>query len=251
MIERYARERLTAVCRMLYDRQLTVSAGGNMSVKINDGEVLITPSGRNKGLLEPEDMVLLGTDGKVLSDGKPSIEHKFHLALYNLEPETGAVVHCHPLYCTALAVKGEDIRSNLTPEGVLLLGKVPTVKYCTPGSQALVDAVAACHGSKAMLMAKHGALTQGRTLEEAYNRMEELEFQAKLQLLAGDAKDLPKAEIKRILEIRYHGGTCHEMVRGLPLRREERQDNRFHTAPEGPRQARREAGHDAEGRRAR
>ena len=201
MNERYAREKLAETCRMLYDRMLTVSAGGNMSVRINDSEVLITPSGRNKGLLKPEDMVLIGLDGSVLSEGKPSIEHRFHLALYDLEPETGAVVHCHPLYCTALAVKGEDIRSNLTPEGVLLLGKVPTVKYCTPGSQELVDAVAACHRSKAMLMAKHGAITQGRTLEEAYNRMEELEFQARLQSLAGDAEDLPEAEIRKILGI--------------------------------------------------
>ena len=201
MNERYAREKLAETCRMLYDRMLTVSAGGNMSVRINDSEVLITPSGRNKGLLRPEDMVLIGLDGSVLSEGKPSIEHRFHLALYDLEPETGAVVHCHPLYCTALAVRGEDIRSNLTPEGVLLLGKVPTVGYFTPGSQDLVDAVAACHASKAMLMAKHGAITQGRTLEEAYNRMEELEFQARLQSLAGDAEDLPEAEIRKILRI--------------------------------------------------
>ena len=73
MNERYAREKLASVCKMLYDRQLTVSAGGNMSIRIGYSEVLITPSGRNKGLLQPEDMVLIGTDGSVLSEGKPSI----------------------------------------------------------------------------------------------------------------------------------------------------------------------------------
>ena len=198
MNERYARGELVKICKMLYDRQLTVSAGGNMSVRINDSEILITPSGRNKGLLEPEDLVLIDSRGKVLSDGKPSIEHKFHLALYNMNYDTNAVVHCHPLHCVTLAVKAENIKSNITPEGVLLLGEVPMIGYYTPGSKKLVDAVAAVGDHKAILMERHGAITQGRTLEEAYNRMEELEFQAKLQLMCGDVTDLPKAEIKKL-----------------------------------------------------
>ncbi len=198
MNERYARGELVKICKMLYDRQLTVSAGGNMSVRINDSEILITPSGRNKGLLEPEDLVLIDSKGKVLSDGKPSIEHKFHLALYNINYDTNAVVHCHPLHCVTLAVKAENIKSNITPEGVLLLGEVPMIGYYTPGSKKLVDAVAAVGDHKAILMERHGAITQGRTLEEAYNRMEELEFQAKLQLMCGDVTDLPKAEIKKL-----------------------------------------------------
>ena len=111
-----------------------------------------------------------------------------------MNPETGAVVHCHPLHCTTLAVRNEPVKCNITPEGVLLLGSVPMVKYYTPGSQELVDAIAEVGHSKA----RGGALSQGRTLEEAYNRMEELEFQARLQLLAGDVKDLPKKEIAKL-----------------------------------------------------
>jgi L-fuculose-phosphate aldolase len=199
MNERYARQELVKICKLLYDRQLTVSAGGNMSMRIADSEILITPSGRNKGMLEPEDLVLIDSKGKVLSSGKPSIEHKFHLALYNMNYDTNAIVHCHPLHCVTLAVKGERIKSNITPEGVLLLGDVPMIDYYTPGSKKLVEAVAAQGHSKTMLMARHGAITQGRTLEEAYNRMEELEFQAKLQLLCGeDVTDLPKREITKL-----------------------------------------------------
>ena len=198
MNERYARQELVKICKLLYDRQLTVSAGGNMSVRINDSEILITPSGRNKGMLEPEDLVLIDSKGKVLTGGKPSIEHKFHLALYNMNYETNAVVHCHPLHCVTLATKGENIKSNITPEGVLLLGEVPMIGYFTPGSRKLVDAVAEHGKYKAMLLERHGAITQGRTLEEAYNRMEELEFQARLQLLCGDVDDLPKREIKKL-----------------------------------------------------
>lgn len=198
MIEYHAREKLAETCKLLYDRKLTVSAGGNMSVRISDNEFIITPTGRNKGMLRPEEMVRMDLDGNILSDGKPSIEHKFHLALYKINKDTGAVVHCHPLYCVTLAVQDLPVKTALTPEGVLLLGEVPMLKYCTPGSQELVDEVAAHSSYRAMLMSKHGALTQGKTLEEAYNRMEELEFQAQLQLLAGKAKELPASEVKKL-----------------------------------------------------
>ncbi len=197
MDEGTARRALVETCARLYDRNLTVSAGGNMSVRIDDG-VLITPSGRNKGLLKPEDLVKVSLDGTVISGGKPSIETRFHLALYRANPDTNAVIHCHPLNCIALTLKGEELRCNLTPEGALLLGKVPTIPYITPGTDELVDAIASHSGSSAILMARHGSLTQGRTLEEAYDRMEELEFQARLQLMAGDAEDLPDSELRKL-----------------------------------------------------
>jgi L-fuculose-phosphate aldolase len=200
--EAFARKRLVECCHMLYDRNLTVSAGGNMSVRINDREILITPSGVNKGLVREDDLVKMDMDGNVLSGGKPSIEHKFHLGIYRENPETNAVVHCHPLYCLAILTRGEDLKSTLTPEGVLLLDQVPTCRYATPGSDELVEAVMEYANAPAMLMARHGAITQGRTLEEAYNRMEELEFQAHLQILAGNAEELPMSEIIKLREMR-------------------------------------------------
>ncbi len=198
MNEEYARRQLCDICELLYNRNLTVSAGGNMSLRISDNQFIITPTNRNKGLLEPEDMITMDLEGNVVSLGKPSIEHKFHMELYRRNPDTNAVIHCHPLNCVALAVQDKHIRSGLTPEGVLLLGEVPMIGYHTPGSQELVDDIAEHSEYNAMLMSKHGALTQGRTLEEAYNRMEELEFQAKLQILVGNADELPQEEIDRI-----------------------------------------------------
>ena len=194
----FARKELADLCKRLYDRNLTVSAGGNMSLRIDETRFMITPSGRNKGLLAPEDMIVMNLKGQVLSDGKPSMEYQFHLGIYKNHPEVNTVIHCHPLYCTALAVNGKNIKSGLTPEGVILLGDVPMVPYFTPGSKELANAVIAHSSSKAMLMERHGALTYGRTAEEAFNRMEELEFQAKLQLLVGNAEDLPASEIKKL-----------------------------------------------------
>jgi len=198
MNEICAREELVNICTRLYDRKLTVSAGGNMSVRLDEKCILITPSGRNKGMLRPEDLVKVGMDGKVIGEGKPSIETKFHLAIYKANKEANAVVHCHPLYCTALAIEGKKITFDLTPEGILLLGDVPMVKYRTPGSKELVDEVAKNSKSYAMIMERHGALTYGRNLEEAFNRMEELEFQAHLHMIEKDATPLPKDEIKKI-----------------------------------------------------
>ena len=197
MDETTARNILCNACTGLYAKGLLVSAGGNISIRFDDG-MLITPSGRNKGALLPEDMVRMSMEGRVSGKGKPSIEHRFHIALYNLRSDVGAVVHCHPIYCTALAVKGDRIRSDLTPEGVILLGDVPVIPYRTPGSDELVDEVAKVAKFSAALMESHGALTLGRTMEEACNRMEELEFQAHLQLVVGNVNGLPREEVNKL-----------------------------------------------------
>lgn len=197
MNESYARIHLADTCARLYNRGLTVSAGGNMSVRLNDSEILITPSGRNKGDLSEGEMIVVDMEGKPLTDGKPSIETFMHLALYKGNPETNAVIHCHPLNCIALTMKGR-MKTDLTPEGVILLGDVPTIGYYTPGSQELVEAVRQHCGSKAILMTRHGAITQGKDLGDAYDRMEELEFQARLQMLVGRCKSLPKDEVQKL-----------------------------------------------------
>jgi len=198
MNEAYAREELVKICTRLYDRNLTVSAGGNMSVRIDNKSILITPSGRNKGMLTANDIVKVDMDGNVIGEGKPSIETKFHLAIYKSNKDAQAIVHCHPLYCTALAIEGKKVTFDLTPEGILLLGDVPMVKYRTPGSPELVEEIRKNAKSYAMIMERHGALTYGRNLEEAFNRMEELEFQAHMHMIEKDAKPLPKDEIQKI-----------------------------------------------------
>lgn len=172
-----------------------------MSIRLDDETILITPSGRNKGMLEPEEMVKVNMDNEIIGSGRPSIETGLHLALYKANENVNAIVHCHPLYCTVLAVRNEKIRCDLTPEGVLLLRGVPMIRYCTPGTQELVDAIAENSSAMAMLMERHGAITQGRNLEEAYNRMEELEFQAKMQIVTGDVQGLPQEEIEKIMRL--------------------------------------------------
>ena len=198
MNEDYGRKQLVKICALLYERELTVSAGGNMSVRLNEDEILITPSGKNKGFLTEDDPLVVNMEGEVVCGrGTPSIETGMHLAIYKANPETNAIIHCHPLNCVALTLK-RRIKTDLTPEGVLLLGEVPTVGYYTPGSEALANAVASMSKSKAILMERHGAITQGKDLVDAYNRMEELEFQAKLQMLVGRCRGLPRDEVEKL-----------------------------------------------------
>lgn len=199
MNEKDAREELARVCKLMYDRGLTFASGGNVSVRLDDGNVLITPSGKNKGLLRGEEMVKVGMDGEAIGPGRPSVEVHMHLEFYRRRPDVGAIVHSHPPYCTALAIAGERLMGGLTPEGAILLGEVPLSSYGTPGTKRLVDSVAEYAQNNALLMEKHGALAAGEDLMAAFNRMEEMEFHAQLQhILKEKAVEFDDAEIDRI-----------------------------------------------------
>jgi len=203
--EREAREQLAEAGRLAYERRLTFGSGGNLSCRLDDSAMLITPSGTCKGLLRPEQMIRVDiASGKHEGDRRPSMETPFHAGIYRARPEVGAVVHCHPLSCTVLAVMNRGIRPALTPEGLLVLGEsVPMVAYGTPGSNDLAEKLVARLGdSKACLMQSHGALATGKDLSDAVNRMETMEYIAALQLRAeelGKPEDLSPDEVRRIL----------------------------------------------------
>jgi L-fuculose-phosphate aldolase len=198
--------------KMLYDRKLTVGTAGNISAKLDPETMVITQSGTCKGLLTEESLVEVSIkDGKVLSKGRPSIETPFHLTFYQSRPDVNAVVHTHPIYCTSFACSGRKIMSDLTPEGLLVLGKeVPMVRYATPGTEDLAIALKDSMGTaNAFLLEKHGAITLGKDMAEAFFRMETLEFMAELQYciynysserIVNKLRPLSKVEAERILK---------------------------------------------------
>jgi L-fuculose-phosphate aldolase len=203
-IERELRQELADIARLVYDRRLTFGSGGNISARLDQRTMLITPSGRLKGLLRPEEMIRVDIpDGRIEGDKKPSMEAPFHLAFYRTRPDVGAVIHCHPLSCTSLAVMGRRLRSTITPEGVLVLGDfVPTVDYATPGTEGLADKIVAGIGTADVcILSRHGALTVGKDLLDAFNKMETMEYIATLQLKCeelGDLEELPEEEVELI-----------------------------------------------------
>ena len=206
MNEEDARRQLATTGRLAFERRLTFGSGGNISCRLDRGTMLITPSGTCKGLLAPEQMIRVDIETGEHS-GRPSMETPFHSGIYHSRPDVEAIIHCHPLSCTALAVLGRRLRTALTPEGLMVLGDfIPIVAYGTPGSDDLADKLVNQLGTAmACLMQSHGALAVGRDLQDAFNRMETLEYMASLQLTverAGDIEDLPEQEVEHILSMK-------------------------------------------------
>jgi L-fuculose-phosphate aldolase len=205
-----ARSEMVNYGKLLYGKGLFVGTSGNISQRVDDDVMLITPSGSCKGLLEVTEPIEVDiSSGKVIGEGRPSIETPFHLAFYQERPNVNAVVHCHPMFCTVLAVAGTKIVTSLTPEALMVLGKdVPMVPYATPGTADLAGSLKDNMGqASAFLMEKHGAIATGSSMKDASHRMETLEFMAQLQyhlMRLGKVEPLPYNEAERILSMMKH-----------------------------------------------
>lgn len=202
---------IARVCRRLYERGLVAGPDGNVSVRLADGSILVTPSGVSKVDVTPEDLVRVGVDGAVL-DGRraPSSELHMHLRIYARRRDALAVVHAHPPTATGFAVAGESFVAPVLPEVILQMGEVPLVRYATPGTVALADNFEPyLDHHDAFLMANHGATTIGATLELAHQRMESLEHAARIILTArllGRVNELSAADVEALRASREEQG---------------------------------------------
>jgi L-fuculose-phosphate aldolase len=204
---RSARDEIVLVCRRLYERGLVAGPDGNVSVRQEDGTILVTPSGLAKVDVTPDDLVVVTLDGHV-RDGEPragrapSSELRMHLRIYQRRPDVRAVVHAHPPAATGFAVAGEAFVAPVLPEVILQLGEVPLVPYAAPGSEALADAFEPyLLNHDGFLMANHGATTVAATLAMAHRRMESLEHAARILLAAralGRVNELSAADVQSL-----------------------------------------------------
>lgn len=203
-----AKARILEIGRRMYARQFVAANDGNISCRVAGEALWITPTGVSKGYMAQEDMVKLSLDGKVLAQGSlpASSEAKMHLAICQANPAIGAVVHAHPPVSTAYAIAGKGLDAAFYPEALVTLGVIPCVPYARPGSADLPKAVAPYSLThNAVLIANHGAVTWGRTLEEAWFRMEALEQYALITLytgMVGGARSLSGQELNEVLAIR-------------------------------------------------
>ena len=194
---------IVRVCRRLYERGLVAGPDGNVSVRLSDGAILVTPSGMSKVDVEAGDLVVVDESGSVLrGDRRPSSELKMHLRIYRKRRDVCAVVHAHPPTATGFAVAGESFVAPVLPEVILQMGTVPLVPYATPGSDALADRFEPyLDRHDAFLMANHGATTIGPTLELAHQRMESLEHAARILVVArtiGRVNELSADDVREI-----------------------------------------------------
>lgn len=173
-------DEIILVGRKLYEKGLVSAADGNISVRKKGGEILITRSGVCKGELTHGDIIVVSESGDVLEgEGRPSVELMMHLAIYSSRGDVGSIVHAHPPILTALTLSGVDFNSAWFPEVWLSVGPVPTASYAHPSSKELADRVARLiRNCNALLLERHGSVTVGRSLKEAYFRLEKLEHAA-------------------------------------------------------------------------
>ena len=173
----------------LYNRGFTHGSTGNLSVRLPDGNILVTPTGSSLGRLTPEGLCVIKPNGELVSGPKPTKEVPLHQALYSTRGDrAGAVVHLHSCYATALSVLPDQNRKNwlphLTPYGIMQLGQVRLLPYFVPGSPEIGSAIKGLAGKhSAIMLANHGPIVSAKTLEAAVYASEELEATSKLAYL--------------------------------------------------------------------
>jgi L-fuculose-phosphate aldolase len=203
---------IVRICRMLHRKNYLAATDGNVSVRLGD-RVLVTPSGVNKGLMEPDQVITVDLEGFVIAGaGKPSSEIQMHLLAYRLRPDVYAVVHAHLPYATSCTLAGVSLLEPILPEVVITLGGIPTAPYATPGTAEVPAAIRDfIEEYDAILLSRHGAMTVGRDVTDAYNKMEKLEHTARVVLAArlqGAVTPLPAAEVEKLRRLgeKYRGG---------------------------------------------
>ena len=180
-----AREAIVAMGKELIERKLVAGSWGNISVKIADGVYAVTPSGRGYANQEPKDIVIIDNACSTL-DGEltPSSESKLHTAIYSACPEAKAIIHTHSIYASALAAMRKPVPAIIEDIVQIIGGRVNCAEYALPGTQELADnAVAALNGRKAVLLANHGAVCWGKSLEDALIVSEILEKAAQIAII--------------------------------------------------------------------
>ncbi|BAL26961.1 3-oxo-tetronate 4-phosphate decarboxylase [Azoarcus sp. KH32C] len=202
--ENRLREEIVEVGRSLFDRGLTAGSSGNISVRLDDGW-LLTPTNACLGRLDPARLAKLDWNGRVVSGDAPSKEAFLHRAMYEERQGAGAIVHLHSTHSAAVScmcgLDHADCLPPLTAYYVMKIGRLPLIPYHRPGDPALGDAIRGLAGRhSAVLLANHGPVVSGRSLEAALYATEELEETAKLFLLLRNipTRPLDAAQIEEL-----------------------------------------------------
>jgi L-fuculose-phosphate aldolase len=203
-----SREHILEICRRLHARGWLAAADGNVSFRLPNDTILITPTGKHKGYIHAEELCIVTLDNQIL-EGHPSGERLMHLEVYRRCPAARAVIHAHPPTAVAWTVAQPNLKelpSECLSEVILATGSIPIAPYARPGTQNMGDVlVPFLPQHRALILARHGALTWGEDLEEAYRGMERIEHSAQTLKLAhdlGGLTTLPEGEIKYLKELR-------------------------------------------------
>ena len=203
MNESKLREQICIFASSMYNRGLTHGSTGNISVRLNSNDILVTPTGSSFGRLDPNQIVKVTKDGEFIGTSSPTKELPLHQAFYETRGmKSGAVVHLHSTHSVALSmlpgINEDNVLPSYTPYSIMLLGKVKLLPFFVPGDPAMGDAIKGLAGKRsAVLLANHGPVVSSKDLESSVNAIEELEATAKLALIlkGADAKALDESQI--------------------------------------------------------
>jgi ribulose-5-phosphate 4-epimerase/fuculose-1-phosphate aldolase len=188
MRESQAREQICLFARSLFERGLSHGSSGNISARLDDGSLLLTPTDASLGFLDPARLSHVDAGGRHIDGDKPTKEAPLHQALYETRAGSGAVVHLHSTHSVAVSMLPEIDTSSvlppLTPYYVMRVGDTALIPYHRPGDPAVADAIRGLAGRHAsVLLANHGPVVAGSSLSAAVYAIEELEETARLYLL--------------------------------------------------------------------
>ena len=206
MTEMQLREQICLLAKSMFDRGLTVGSSGNISVRCDDGRLLVTPTESCLGRLDPSRISLLDPNGVLLSGERLTKEMPLHRAFYESRSQAGAIVHLHSSHAVALSTLPVEDRTNflppLTPYSIMRLGKVALVPYFRPGDIAVAKAIKDLAGRhSAVMLSNHGPIVAGKSLEAAVFAIEELEETSKLALMLRGmhARGLDEVQVQDIM----------------------------------------------------
>jgi L-fuculose-phosphate aldolase len=222
------RQEIVDIGRLVFEKGWVAANDGNISVRLDEGRILCTPTCVSKGMMRPDDLIVCDMEGnKLEGERERTTEIAMHLAIYRLRPDVQSVVHAHPPVATGFAVAGRALNMALLPEVVIGLGCVPLAEYGLPGTPALTEGMLPFIPKyDALLMANHGSVAYGADLKQAFHRMETVEHFARITLVAellGGAKPLPRVEVRKLFDARARYGihSRAEMEPGAPLTAED------------------------------
>ena len=197
------RKEVALFMRRLYRQGLTTTSGGNISLKITDDIIAITPSATDKGRMRWKEVGVMNLSGENLTPWlKPSIEFGMHLSIYRRNRDVRAIVHAHPVYASAFTAMKIKINTSLTAEARAILGEPCMVPYELMGTQDLASRVAGyAEQCDTLLLENHGILTTGTTLLQAFDKIEVLENAARMTLITGMTGKKSPLTRERILQI--------------------------------------------------
>jgi L-fuculose-phosphate aldolase len=205
------KEEICAIGQRIYNKGFAAGNDGNISYRLSEKEVLCTPTLVSKGFMKPEDLCIVDMRGKQIAGRrKPSSEILLHLTILRERPDVNSVVHCHPPHATAFGVAREPIPQCVLPEIEVFLGDVPISPYRCPGTQEFADTVLPfCKKASVIILANHGVVSYGETVERAYWWTEILDAYCRMLLIAkqlGRINYFTEAETRELLELKKQWG---------------------------------------------